>query len=320
MDYAAGLLRAGQLVAFPTETVYGLGANSADPNAVSLVYAAKGRPAANPLIWHLAESSWLQRYAVADQRAQLIARRFWPGPLTLVLPARKGGTLALRVPAHPVARTLIAAVGRPLAAPSANRSGRLSPTNAVDTYEEMHGRVRLILDGGPCPVGVESTVLDLSKEQPLVLRPGGLTVEALRAAIGEVEIFTGPASAEGPLPSPGMAYRHYAPTHAVHLVYGEPGPDVHAQVRFLLKEWPSAGVLCATENALSYPRERSLVVAPYADGALWAERLFAMLRTADRRFDRLIVEMPHAAGLGLAVRDRLRRAAQEHDGAGGVGV
>jgi L-threonylcarbamoyladenylate synthase len=311
IDRAAALLRAGELVAFPTETVYGLGADARDGRAVAAVFEAKGRPHFNPLICHLPDAEAAFAEAVADDRAHALAAAFWPGPLTLVLPRRAESrihllaaagldTIALRVPAHPLALALLKAVGRPIAAPSANRSGRVSPTTAQHVLEELAGRIAAVLDGGPCEVGVESTVLDLASGAPALLRPGGVPVEAIEAVIGPVARPLPPAAAEATrtLRSPGMMLSHYAPSLPVRLEARE-----------------------ATEE------EALLAFGPAPPGAkvMWqlserrdlreaASRLFAGLRWLDAEGQRLglqrIAVMPvPREGLGAAINDRLARAA-----------
>jgi L-threonylcarbamoyladenylate synthase len=222
IDTAADLLRAGKLVAFPTETVYGLGADAQNPRAVAAIFEAKGRPHFNPLICHYASADAAFAHVEASPLAQKLAAMFWPGPLTLVLPRRvtcpvallAGAgleTLAIRVPAHPVAQRLIAALGRPIAAPSANRSGSISPTTAAHVAAQLNGRIAAILDAGPSEVGVESTVLDLSGPTPFLLRPGGIGLEALEAAIGPIARGISPTAAEAArtLRSPGLLVSHY---------------------------------------------------------------------------------------------------------------
>ena len=302
---AAALLRAGELVAFATETVYGLGADATDPRAVAAIFEAKGRPRFNPLICHYADAGT----ALADVNATDLARRladaFWPGPLTLVLPrgarcrvallASAGlDTLAVRVPAHATARALLRAVGRPVAAPSANRSGRVSPTTAAHVLRELDGRIAAVLDAGRCPIGVESTVLDLTGERPVLLRPGGATREAIEAAIGPVE--TG--KPVGPLRAPGMLASHYAPSLPVRLNATSAAPD-EALLAFG-PPLPGAGATA----------QLSLTGQPVEAAA----NLFAALRALDeaakKQTLRAIAVMPIPdAGLGLAINDRLRRAA-----------
>jgi L-threonylcarbamoyladenylate synthase len=300
---AARLLRAGDLVAFPTETVYGLGGDALSDRAVAAIFAAKDRPCFNPLIVHVADTGAAEALAAFDSRARLLAARFWPGPLSLVLTraaacpvsllASAGrDSLALRVPAHPLARDLIRAAERPLAAPSANRSGRVSPTAAAHVAAELDGRIAAILDGGPCAVGVESTVLDLTGEAPRLLRPGGVALELLLEAIGPiVEVRDG---GDAPL-SPGMLASHYAPSLPLRLGATSVTPD-----EALLAFGPGAPAGAARTLSLS---ERGDVVEAAAN-------LFAALRALDDRRYRAIAVMPiPEQGLGRAINDRLRRAA-----------
>lgn len=308
---AAALLRAGGLVAFATETVYGLGADARNDTAVAGIFAAKGRPHFNPLICHLPDAEAAFAEVLADDRARALAARFWPGPLTLVLPRRPDSrvallagagldTLALRVPAHPQALALLRAAGTPVAAPSANRSGRVSPTSSAHVLEELGGRIAAVLEGGDCAVGVESTVLDLSSPRGAVLlRPGGLPAAAIEAVIGPVgrpvPLGAGPAPT---LRSPGLLLSHYAPSLPLRLDAAAAGPE-----EALLAFGPApAGA--GTTFQLSEAR----------DLAEAAARLFAGLRLLDAEGRRLglsgIAAMPIPGdGLGEAIRDRLTRAA-----------
>lgn len=232
IERAARLLRAGELVALPTETVYGLGANALNEEAVRKIFAAKGRPADNPLIVHVADAQAAEALCHLDDRARALMRRFCPGPLTLLLPKKpcvpevvNAGlpSVAIRIPAHPVARALLRACGVPVAAPSANTSGKPSPTTAKHVWEDMKGKLPLILDGGPCEVGLESTVVDMTAEIPTVLRPGGITPEMLLEALPEVRVADSvlrPLQTGEAAPSPGMRYRHYAPGGELTLVSG----------------------------------------------------------------------------------------------------
>jgi L-threonylcarbamoyladenylate synthase len=295
---AAAILRAGGLVAFATETVYGLGADATDETAVARIFEAKGRPRFNPLISHVADVETALALGIADETARTVASAFWPGPLTLVL-ARAPGcpiawlasagleTVALRVPGAADARALLAEVGRPVAAPSANRSGRVSPTTAAHVAAEDLDPLALILDGGPCPVGVESTVLDLSGIRPRLLRPGSVTREQIEALIGPLEV----AVAGDAITAPGMLASHYAPSvpvrlNATDLKRGEAGLDF-------------AGRLGG---------ERDL--SPTGDLVEAAANLFAALRALDRPGITAIAVAPVPQhGLGAAITDRLRRAA-----------
>ncbi len=315
---AADVLRRGGLVAFPTETVYGLGANALHADAVARVFAAKGRPAVNPLIVHVADSAQVPEVAAdwPDAAARL-AERFWPGPLTLVLPKRDtvpaavtggGPTVAVRVPAHPVARALLRAAGVPVAAPSANRSTQLSPTTAAHVLRDLDGRIDLVLDGGPCPGGIESTVLDLTSVPPRLLRPGLVTPAAIAAVVGPITDSPG-ASAPGesgqrPLPSPGMLAKHYAPRAPLELAAG----DGHARVGELARQGVRVGWL--TEAAAADVAGAIRETMP-ADAAAYAARLYAALHELDAAgVERIVVARPPDGEAWLAVHDRLRRAAQ----------
>lgn len=300
---AAVLLREGALVAFPTETVYGLGGDATRDETVAAIFAAKARPRFNPLIIHVAEIEMARALAAFEQRAEKLAARFWPGPLTLVLPRRADcpvsllasaglDSLALRIPAHPLARELLRAVDRPIAAPSANRSGRVSPTTAAHVAEELDGRIAALLDGGPCRVGIESTVLDLTTPLPGILRPGGLPGETIAAVLGPLA----QAGEAGASPrSPGMLASHYAPMRPLRLAAESVAPD-----EALLAFGPEVPGGAAEMRWLS--RSGDLVEA--------AANLFAALRALDRPEFTAIAVMPIPEhGLGAAINDRLRRAA-----------
>ena len=300
---AARLLRAGRLVAFPTETVYGLGADATSDRAVAAIYAAKRRPRHNPLIIHVPDLRAAQRLVHFDDRALRLARRFWPGPLTLVLRRRPGlrlsrligpalPTVAVRVPDNPTALALLRATRRPLAAPSANRSGAVSPTRAAHVRGSLGGRVAMVLDGGPCRVGVESTVLDLSTPTARLLRPGGASLESLAAIVPQIE--TVPANS-GRLASPGLLPSHYAPRLAVRPNVTTPRPD-EAYLAFGPPPAAPAGAV--------------LNLSPSGDLAEAAANLFAMLQALDRpEFTAIAVAPIPSHGLGRAINDRLRRAA-----------
>ena len=308
---AAALIRAGELVAFATETVYGLGADARNGRAVAAIFEAKGRPHFNPLICHFpdAESAWAE--VRADERARALAEAFWPGPLTLVLPRRADcrvdllagaglDTLAVRVPAHQGALALLRAAGTPVAAPSANRSGRVSPTTSAHVMEELSGRIAAVLEGGDCTVGVESTVLDLATGGAALLRPGGVPVEAIEALIGPVgrAIPLG-AVAGRSLRSPGLMLSHYAPALPVRLDATEVRPD-----EALLAFGPP---LAGAAVVFQLSETRDLREA--------ASRLFAGLRALDGSGMRGIAAMPvPKEGLGAAIRDRLARAAAPREG------
>ena len=306
---AASLLLAGELVAFGTETVYGLGARAADGEAVARIYEAKGRPTFNPLICHYSSAEAAFRDVVANDAARSLATRFWPGPLTLVLPRREDcpvsllvgaglPTLAVRVPSAPAAHVLLESVGEAVAAPSANRSGRVSPTRAEHVMAELGGRIAAILDSGPCPVGVESTVLDLAGP-PTLLRHGGVTREAIEAVIGPVaEAATPAATPRSPLRSPGQLASHYAPRLPVRLE----ATSVRADEALLAFGPPLAGAGTVFQLSL----RGDLVEA--------AANLFDGLRALDAEGTTRglagIAAMPiPATGLGAAINDRLARAA-----------
>jgi L-threonylcarbamoyladenylate synthase len=306
VERAARLLLSGQLVAFPTETVYGLGADATNERAVAAIFAAKGRPRFNPLIVHVTSLTEAENFAVFNPDARRATARFWPGPLSLALPRRADSglsllasagldTIAIRAPAHPVAQALLRETGRPIAAPSANRSGRVSATEAAHVAEELGDSVALILDDGRTPVGLESTVLDLSGEVPAVLRHGGITLEQLTELFGPI---TAPGSA---LPkAPGMLASHYAPALPVRLdaVEARPGEVLLAFGSSAPPDF--AGVLWLSRSG---------------DLAEAAANLFAMLRRVDQPLFTGIAVMPIPEhGLGRAINDRLRRAAAPREG------
>ena len=311
LDRAAALLRDGALVAFPTETVYGLGADARNARAVAGIFEAKGRPHFNPLICHYPEAEAAFAEVRADSRARRLAARFWPGPLTLVLPRRPEcrvdllagaglDTLAVRVPAHPTALALLRAAGVPVAAPSANRSGQVSPTTAGHVLAGLGGRIAAVLDDGPCAVGVESTVLDLTGAGPVLLRPGGVPVEAIEAELGPVgrTLPLAAAAATASLRSPGMLLSHYAPGLPVRLDAASVAAD-----EALLAFGPPLPGAAASWN-----------LSEAGDLREAAARLFAGLRWLDEagtaRGCRGIAAMPvPETGLGAAINDRLARAA-----------
>lgn len=320
---AAAVIQAGGLVAFPTETVYGLGADGLNPAAVARIFEAKERPLTDPLILHIADPEALPSLVRETPPSALeLARRFWPGPLTLVLPKRPvvpdivtAGlpTVAVRMPAHPVALALIRAAGTPIAAPSANRFARTSPTTAQHVQDDLGDRIDLILDAGPTPIGVESTVLDLTRPVPTILRPGGLPREALEAVLGPVAVQT--RMDEGPQPSPGMLPKHYAPRTPMILVVGPP-PQTRAALRELAARYAAqghqVGLLVAEEDraAMADLPVETVVLGPEDDLETVARRLYEGLRELDARGLSLIIARDFGAqGLGLAVRDRLLRAA-----------
>jgi L-threonylcarbamoyladenylate synthase len=305
---AARLLQDGQLVAFPTETVYGLGGDATNERAVAAIFEAKGRPQFNPLIGHVLDAAEAQKFVLWNETAEKLAARFWPGPLTLVLPRSPGSpisllatagldTVAIRAPSHPVAQALIRAAGRPIAAPSANRSGAVSPTRAEHVAESLGERVPLILDGGPCLVGVESTVLDLTTATPTLLRPGGATREAIEAVVGDIAVSDALPSGDSAHKSPGQLESHYAPARPVRLA----ATSVTADEGLL-----AFGPVVPQGAMLTYN------LSPSGDLGEAAANLFAMMRTLDRPGIGRIAVMPiPQTGLGLAINDRLRRAAAD---------
>jgi len=305
---AAEILTAGGLVAFPTETVYGLGADGLNPEAVARIYAAKGRPATNPVILHV--DSIASARALVSQwpdAAVRLAERFWPGPLTLVLPAservpaivRAGGpTVALRCPAHRVAQALIKAVGRPLAAPSANRSQHLSPTRAEHVASSLGEAVDLILDSGPTEAGLESTILDLSGARPRILRPGPVAPAELAALLGAVDLWEGAVQSGETQAAPGMAERHYAPRARLELVAPGSGPVAG----------PGRIAYVAFGHLPPLPDSIRGILLPL-DAEAVGTRLFALLHELDDAgFERVVMERPPEGEAWMAVRDRLRRA------------
>jgi len=306
---AVEILRAGGLVAFPTETVYGLGADATNPDAVGRIFAAKGRPADHPLIVHLASADALGDWALdVPPLATTLAAACWPGPLTLVLRRAPGvpdavtgglATVGLRVPAHPVALELLRSFGGGIAAPSANRFGTVSPTTVEHVREGLAGSVDLVLDGGPSAVGVESTIVDVSGDEPAILRPGGVPREVLEA-IGGVPL---PIRHGGEVRAPGMLAAHYAPDARLLLVPPDEQPRRAAELR---AGGERVGVLAFAPGG---PIEDAAVVELGADEERAARRLYAAIRELDATCDVILAWPPEERGLGLAIADRLRRAA-----------
>lgn len=320
---AAAILRRGGLLGIPTETVYGLGADALNEDAVSRIFLAKGRPQDNPLIIHVPDASWLESYCRdVPPAAYQLAERFWPGPLTMILPRRDivplqttGGleTVGVRCPNHPVTLAIIEAAGVPIAAPSGNTSGRPSPTTAAHMIEDMDGRIDGIVDGGPCTVGVESTIIDLTVTPPQLLRPGGLPLESLRQVLGEVAVdkaVTGLLAAGERPRAPGMKYRHYAPHAPVTVVTGEPERSAR-RIQGLLSD--TAGVICFDEYAPLFPGHIIHKLGPAADKSAQARHVFDALRTFDGTdVTEIFAQCPDDGGLGLAVANRLKKAAGFH--------
>lgn len=335
---AAALLRAGEVVVFPTETVYGLGADAFQPRALERIFAVKGRPFSDPLIVHIAGESALEDLATSlPESARLLAGAFWPGPLTLVLPRGPRvpllvtaglETVAIRMPRHPVALALIRELGSPVAAPSANRFMHVSPTTAHHVLADLGGRVPLILDGGPCEVGVESTVLNLCSNPPAILRPGGVSLEALRAVLPDVQPPRGSPGGIGDATTaeerktqeqgqlaPGQLPIHYAPAVPL-LLFDGTAQDMRAAMLAELRRQQargvSVGVLVADEDVPAFQGSSALVksLGSTADPAQIANNLFAGLRfLEDARVQVILCRSFDGSGLGLAIRDRLLKAA-----------
>ena len=323
VEEAAAILRRGGLLAIPTETVYGLGADGLNPEAVRRIFEAKGRPQDNPLILHIPSADWLERYCEeVPHAAYLLAERFWPGPLTMILKRKPvvpdvttGGldTVGMRCPDHPVTLAILREADLPVAAPSANTSGRPSCTNAADVKEDMWGKIEGIMDGGPCAVGVESTIVDLTVDPPQLLRPGGLPLEALEEVLGEVTVdkaVTGLLS-EGEKPrAPGMKYRHYAPKAPVTVVTGDPAASA-AYIRDRVTE--KSGVICFTEYLSWFAGCETHDLGPAEDREEQARRVFDALRAFDgTEVTEIFAQCPDGKGLGLAIGNRLKKAAGFH--------
>ena len=345
IERAAGIIRSGGLVGIPTETVYGLGANGLNPMAVRNIFQAKGRPQDNPLILHIPDPSWLEIYCQdIPEEAWRLAKRFWPGPLTMILKCKRRppeelknspvcslthegpyiipdvvtaglDTVGMRCPAHSMCRAIIQAAGVPVAAPSGNTSGRPSPTSAWHMLEDMDGKIDAILDGGDCQVGVESTIVDLTCQPPLLLRPGGVPLEELQAALGKIELDPAVTRQleKGEKPrAPGMKYRHYAPKAPVTVVKGSPVRSAEYILEHLSDpRWD--GVICFNEFANWYPGYLVELLGGALDTWEQARRLFRALRAMDETgVKRIWAQCPGDAGMGLAVNNRLNKAAGFH--------
>jgi L-threonylcarbamoyladenylate synthase len=324
---AAQTIREGGLVAFPTETVYGLGANALDERAVLRIFQAKNRPTDNPLIVHIANKEDVYLLAeTVPSKAEILIDRFWPGPLTLLMPkselvpaATTAGlvTVAIRMPSHPIARALIAEADVPIAAPSANLAGRPSPTTAQHVWDDLSGKIEVLIDGGEVGFGVESTVLDLTADPPTVLRPGPVTVGELRQILGRVEVHP-IATAEIPAEAviaraPGMKYRHYAPSAEVVVVEG-PLPRVVGKIQELWQEYQRegkrVGIMATEETAGEYQSAIVKVVGTRRNLRTVAKNLFQTFRDFDREgVDVILAEGVEISGIGLAIMNRLRKAA-----------
>ncbi len=329
INRAASLLKEGQVVVFPTETVYGLGGDAMQSQALERIFAAKERPYSDPLIVHIADEDALEMLVTSiPPQARALAKAFWPGPLTMILPASPRvpalvtaglATIAIRMPRHPVALALIRALGSPIAAPSANRFMHVSPTTAQHVLTDLDGRVPLILDSGPCDVGVESTVLDLCSPIPTILRPGGVSLEALQQVLPEV-VYRNHSSNEGSKEheaqnAPGQLLTHYAPSVPTFLFEGSTA-SMHramlAEVRQRQAQGERVGVLIAEEDILAFAESGARIYTPGSVNALEqiATHLFAGLRTLEEAgVNSILCRSFPEQGLGLAIRDRLRKAA-----------
>ena len=333
IERAASIIRAGDVVVFPTETVYGVGADALQPRALERIFAAKGRPFSDPLIVHIAEEQALERLAASiSEQARRLAEVFWPGPLTMIFPrsplvpllATAGlETVAVRMPGHPVALALICAAGTPIAAPSANRFMHVSPTTAQHAYADLHGRVPFILDGGPSEVGVESTVLDMCAPVPTILRPGGVSIEALRRILPDVQLAAPNHAARAEsdtedvahYTSPGQMLIHYAPAIPL-LLFDGPVAAMRAAMLAEAKrrgqQGERVGVLVADEDVPAFQESDALVhsLGNAADPRQVASSLFASLRFLENAGVQVILcRNFDTSGLGLAIRDRLLKAA-----------
>ena len=316
LERAGEILRKGGLVAFPTETVYGLGANALDADAAKKIYAAKGRPSDNPLIIHIADPRDAEKFAYTNDAYYALAERFMPGPLTVILPKREniptevtGGldSVAIRVPVHSTANALIRCAGVPIAAPSANLSGRPSPTRTDHVVSDMDGRIDMIIGGDDCEVGVESTIITLVTDTPCVLRPGKITLEELCEVLPNVTLSSAVMGKyEGAPLSPGMRYKHYSPAAAVTVIDGE-----YADIVTFLSQHPEAGKLCFEGDAEIINMPNTLICGNEYDPESQAKMLFARLREFDDRpgITQIYARMPKSGGVGLAVFNRLIRAA-----------
>ena len=323
LAYAAGLIRRGELVGIPTETVYGLGANGLDEIAVDRIYQAKGRPKDNPFILHIAEPKDMEALCHSiPETAWRLAERYWPGPLTMILPVKDvvpkrtvAGlpTVGVRCPAHEATRTLIRLSGVPIAAPSANVSGKPSTTTAEHVLHDMDGRIAAIIDGGPCEVGVESTIIDLTAEVPQLLRPGGITPEELLELLGELEVdpaVLGELPADAIARAPGMKYIHYSPTAQVMIVEGS---DEEAAAYIRRQFRPGDAVLCFREELPLYGGCHPTAYGSREDHRSLSAGLFSALRDLDKpEVKRIFARCPQGGGVAYAVGNRLKKAAGFH--------
>lgn len=321
MKKAGELLRRGGLVAFPTETVYGLGADALNEEAARKIYAAKGRPSDNPLIVHIADMEALERIAEdIPETARALAKAFWPGPLTMILRKKEcvpyettGGlsTVAVRMPSDEIAREMIRQGGGYIAAPSANVSGRPSPTTAQHVYEDMNGRIPMILDGGPVQIGLESTIVDLTEDRPVILRPGYITLSMIRSITGEAEIDRGLIADDSAVrpKAPGMKYRHYAPKAELQIVEG-PMEQVISYINERCAGSSGTGIICTEETRARYLYGDVKCIGSRTDELSIASHLFAILREFDKdHVERIYSESFDTPELGQAIMNRLLKAA-----------
>lgn len=325
IEEAGKILQDGGLVAFPTETVYGLGGNALDEQAAEKIYAAKGRPSDNPLIIHIAELDALHKIVTeVPEKAKMLANAFWPGPLTMIFPKKEtvpygttGGleTVAVRMPNHPLALALIRAAGGYVAAPSANTSGRPSPTLAEHVEEDMMGRIDMILDGGPVGIGLESTIVDFTEDVPVILRPGYINQQMLEDVIGEVQMDKGLIASNSKIApkAPGMKYRHYAPKAELLVVEGNP-ENVQKKIRELTKEKMDAGckvgIIATDESVTAYPQGIVKSIGTRMHEESIAQHLFSVLREFDDSgVDYIYSESFDTPQMGQAIMNRLLKAA-----------
>ncbi len=324
LPQAAEIIRRGGLVGIPTETVYGLGANGLDPKAVSRIFEAKGRPQDNPLILHITDVSWLERYCKEiPLTAYKLAEAYWPGPMTMILPRKDMvpdavtaglDTVGMRCPSHILCHELIRLADVPIAAPSGNTSGRPSPTTADHMREDMDGKIDAIVDGGPCSVGVESTIIDLTCTPPRLLRPGGISLEQLRAVLGQVDVdpaVTRLLGAGEKPKAPGMKYRHYAPKAPVTVVSGDPKT---AAEYIAAHAAPADGVICFDEFMPLFTSRTGtrpvMDLGPAGDKEEQARHIFDALRSFDHtQVAAIWAQCPDTEGIGLAITNRLNKAA-----------
>jgi L-threonylcarbamoyladenylate synthase len=318
---AAEILRSGGTVAFPTETVYGLGANALDADAVARIFAAKERPNWDPVIVHVSDRTMLDKVAIVPPQAERLIAAFWPGPLTLLLPrtaqvpdsvTAERPLVGVRMPAHPIALALIEATGLPIAAPSANRFGRTSPTTAAHVLEDLNNRIDAVLDGGPTTVGLESTVLDPNQSPMVLYRPGAITAAMLEPIAGPVTLYLPPQQAVAEpqsLPSPGVGVRHYAPRARLILVTSE--AELNSQLADLTTNKEKIGVMLPQGWTLPQGQIEIFRWNSFDDNTALAHTLFAGLRELDNRGVSVILcPLPESVGLGLAIRDRLEKASK----------